>query len=254
MGSEKTIRRTKRNAAAEKAHRQREERLRLARKREERQKYWAQHRKQALIGLGLLVVVALLSWQAVDYFYAPEGSLRVFHGALIGARENWVVANTGTADAPRYYQIAAFDAPAGYTLDAGYSVAEDLSQSLYYNADDSSRPVQNLFLSGAGTATAAEQMSRIASMNYYQTLTDPVDTELCGMHVCYAYGVRPKEDGATTGKATLLAYVDTPRGITLVVMLTTGDAALAALPGEAPLTAELETLLPLITLEPDTGV
>ena len=116
----------------------------------------ANKKKAALIAAAAVLVLVLV-WLGCKWFVGPDGSVPYFFGTLVGKQGNWLVINTAPdGEEPRYYHLADFDIPAGYTRD-DYSVFKDgIQQDFFCIANDESHVVQDVYISAAKNLSAAE--------------------------------------------------------------------------------------------------
>lgn len=235
---------------------QRREHVSVRKKKEEelklqkRQAFYAAHKKQIFIGVVAAVLVIALGWMAIDYFYTPGGSIRMFMGKLIGVEDSWIVRNLGTTKHPLYFKFGQVDAPEGYTLDADYSVTSDKSeQSFYYNADDESAAVQSVYYAGVKEKTSQEMLDTVMNSGMYASLSEAKETEIAGMKVHYVYAqMNPDSTDASVFSALLIMYADTVKDSCVLINCTSGHLTQDQLPDEAAMLAEAEKLVACLKL------
>ena len=111
----------------------------IRKKKEEEQKlqkrraFYQKHKKQLLAGGAALLALIVGVWLAVDYFYAPAGSLRMFMGNLVGVEQDWLVRNLGTSRSPRYYKFGEFTPLEGYAdQSADNNFSSDKKEQSFY--------------------------------------------------------------------------------------------------------------------------
>ena len=127
----------KSNYAAREAHRKNVEQAKYKAQAAKRKAFWEKYKRYVIIGVPALIVLIIGIWLICKATIGPGGSIPNFFGHLRGVEENWIVANQGTDNAPRYYKMGEYNAPEGYTRDPDYNVSSDkLSQNFYYTADD----------------------------------------------------------------------------------------------------------------------
>lgn len=79
------------------------------------------------------VILLIIIWYNAIY---DDGSLKVKNNAIVGAEENWLVAELDGGKNSDYYHIANLDAPAGYTaVDNGLGGSSLRTEFSYENAD-----------------------------------------------------------------------------------------------------------------------
>lgn len=215
-----------------------------------------------LIGVAALIVVIVAINLISSFISGPNGSLPQWFGTLRTVEDDWIVANTGTSSKPTYYKLGEYAAPEGYVLDEGYNGSTDkLNQNQYYNAADETAPVTSLYVSGVKNMSAEAQLNTI--LNYYGENTGAQQANIAGFDVHYSYIVMdttvdqtdaegnvietPEEE--KTGASFLCAYIDTVQNSSILVMLNTAEGPKADVVAEDVLMAELERVLPNLTLE-----
>lgn len=228
----------------------------VRKKKEEEQKlqkrraFYQKHKKQLIVGITALVVLIVGGWLAVDYFYAPAGSLRMFMGNLVGVEQDWLVRNMGTSRSPRYYKFGEFTPLEGYTdksAENNFS-SDKKEQSFYYAAEDENAPVQSVYVSGVKEKTGAEMIETLRASGTYEEMGETRTGELAGVPVQYLYAIQANTEPADTYTAALIIYADTVQDSSVLVNIFSGKAAKDALPDEAALTAEAEEILSHLTL------
>ena len=253
MGKKKKI-----NYRAEQARRKNAEKAEQKRKAAERRELWNKHGKQIIIIAVAAVAALVLIWLGCKWFIGPGGSIPNFFGTLRGVESDWVVANTGTTSKPRYYKMAEFSTPEGYTLDPEYDLSSDkLAQTLYFTADDENALVQTIYVSGVTGYTAADQLTRVLDYGFFKDASEAIAGTLGGHEVQYAYMLCPtdtdeesaeKPDTERNGYASVCIYVDSVQDSCVLVMLNSATATLAEAPSREALVAEAEALLSHLTL------
>ena len=253
MGKKKKL-----NYRAEQARRKNAEKAEQKRKAAERRELWNKHGKQMIIIAIAAAAALVLIWLGCKWFIGPGGSIPNFFGTLRGVESDWVVANTGTSSKPRYYKMAEFSTPEGYTLDPEYDLSSDkLAQTLYFTADDENALVQTIYVSGVTGYTAADQLTRVLDYGFFKDASEAIAGTLGGHEVQYAYMLCPtdtdeesaeKPDTERNGYASVCIYVDSVQGSCVLVMLNSATATLAEAPSREALVAEAEALLSHLTL------
>lgn len=235
---------------------QRREHVSVRRKKEEqlklkkRQDFYAAHKKQIITGIIAVVVAIVLIWVGVDYFYTPGGSIRMFMGNLIGVEENWLVRNMGTTKKPMFFKFGEVDAPEGYTLDAEYNVSsEDREQSFYYNADDETATIQNVYFAGVKEKTGAEMIETVISSGMYASMSEGKTTEIAGMPIQYVYAtMNPDSADDTIFSSLLIMYADTVKDSSVLINCTSFRGTEDEIPGEEAMLAAAESLVSCLKL------
>ena len=253
MGKKKKI-----NYRAEQARRRNAEKAEQRRKTAERRELWDKHGKQIIIIAVAAVAAIVLIWLGCKWFIGPDGSIPNFFGTLRGVESDWIVTNTGTTSKPRYYKMAEFADPEGYTLDPEYNISSDrLVQTRAYRANDESAPVQLVYVSGVKGYTASEQLERLQGYSFFTETSGAVSGTLGGQEVQYIYMLCPTnadEESADKpaterdGYASLCVYADSVQDSCVVVMLNSGTATLAEAPSMESMLEEADRLVAGLTL------
>ena len=235
---------------------QRREHVSVRKKKEEelklqkRRAFYAVHKKRIFTGVIAAVLAIALGWMAVDYFYTPGGSIRMFMGKLIGVEDNWIVRNMGTTKNPLYFKLGQVDAPEGYTLDADYNVASDkIEQSFYYNADDENAVVQSVYYAGVKDKTGEQMLETVTGSGMYTSVTEARETEIAGMKARYVYAqMNPDSTDTSVFSALLIMYVDTVKDSCVLINCSSGHLTQEQLPDEAAMLTEAEKLVACLKL------
>lgn len=244
------------------AHKRNQQKIADAKAKQRNKEFIEQYGKQILIGVAALIVVIVAIWLGCKWFVGPGGSIPNWFGTLRNVEENWIVTNTGTTSKPKYFKLAEFEAPEGYTLDPEYNGSTDtLNMTQYYNADDETAPVSAMYVSGVRNVTAEGQLNSILA--YYPENTGAKQATIAGHDVHYAYiitdttvdqtdeagNVLPTPEEEKTGASFLCMYVDSVQDSCVLVMLNTAEALKSEVVTEEVLLAEAEKFLPLLTVE-----
>ncbi len=228
----------------------------IRKKKEEEQKlqkrraFYQKHKKQLIAGGAALLALIVGVWLAVDYFYAPAGSLRMFMGNLVGVEQDWLVRNLGTSRSPRYYKFGEFTPLEGYadqSADNNFS-SDKKEQSFYYAAEDEAATVQRVYVSGVKEKTGEEMIETLLTSGTYTETGEAKTGALAGIPVRYLYTIQENTEPAGTYTAALVVYADTVQHSSVLVNLFSGKAAKDALPGEDAMVAEAEEILAHLTL------
>ena len=253
MGKKKKV-----NYRAEQARRRNAEKAEQRRKTAERRELWDKHGKQIIIIAAAAVAAIVLIWLGCKWFIGPDGSIPNFFGTLRGVESDWIVTNTGTTSRPRYYKMAEFASPEGYTLDPEYNAPSDSRvQTLAFRANDEGAPVQLVYVSGVKGYTASEQLERLQGYSFFTESSGAISGTLGGQEVQYIYMLCPtdadaesadKPDTERNGYASFCVYADSVLGSCVLVMLNSATATLAEAPSMETMLAEADRLVAGLTL------
>ena len=227
--------------------RARERKKREAQAQKERE-LWLKVRKPLLIAAAV-IVAALVAWAIFSALYVPANGVRVSGGSTVGTETNWLVANLGTTSKPSYYHLGNMDDPEGYTLDPDYSVNSDANvQTRFYNADDASAVVQQIYASGVANYTAQAMAERVIGYGMFTTSEGPTSGTIAGTDVVWVYGkLQSTDDSGNSiegvGTSTLYVYTDTIKGSSLVLSLTSAEGSLDNVPTAEELVAAAEPIV-----------
>ena len=235
---------------------QRREHVSVRKKREEEQKlakrreFYQQHKKQLWTGVIAAAAAIVLIWLAVDFFYCPGGSMRMFLGRLMDVEENAIIRNLGSTKSPLYFNLGSFDAPEGYTSDPDYNPPSDENEhNFYYYTDDTDRVIHDVFVSGVKDKTSAEMAETIANSGMYSSLSEKRTAEIAGHQVTYLYAQgNPSSEDSSVYYAVLIMYVDTVKDCSILINCTSHRGALEELPAEEAMVAEAEAILANLTV------
>ncbi|MBE5781768.1 MAG: hypothetical protein E7329_00470 [Clostridiales bacterium] len=217
----------------------------------QRRAFYAKHRKQILIGIAALVLVIVLGSLAWDYFYAPNGSMRVFMGNLIGAEETDIIKDLGTSSKPRYYKLGAMETPEGYEEgDYGLTTtAVSFDQKFYFVATDEAKTINNVYIAGVPNKTGAQMMEVLASNEMYAMQTEARTAEIAGHPVTYLYAQNmPNSEDETIYYSSLVIYADTIQNSSVLINCSSAHAPLDQVPTEEAMLAEVEGILSCLTI------
>lgn len=235
---------------------QHREHVSVRKKREEeqklqkRQEFYAAHKKQMIAGVVAAIVAVVLIWAAVDYFYTPGGSIRMFMGKLIGVEDSWIVRNLGTTKHPLYFKFGEVETPEGYTLDADYSVSSDKTeQSFYFNADDENAVIQSVYYAGVKEKTSQEMLETVRTSGIYTSVTETKEVQLGGVPMHYVYAqMNPDSNDASVFSAMLLMYADTVKDSCVLMNCNSAHLPQEQLPSEEEMLAAAERLAACLKL------
>ena len=245
------------NYRAEQARKRNEEQAEMNRKAKARKEFWEKYRKHIIIG-AIALVVAILLFNFISMIAGGvDGQLPHWFGNLTATVEpNWIVTDLNDAKTgmPRYYKLAEFDTPEGFTLNESFTASPDAQgQALYFEADSDTSPIAYIYVSGVSNKTASEQAAAAASYGYYKNTTQAL-IEMGGRQVHYAYyqfESSSEEEAIATGTSGLNLYVDTVNGSCVVISMNSPTRELGRLPSEEELLALAEQYLALLTLPND---
>ena len=218
-----------------------------------RRAFYREHKKQLIIAAiaAVLLIVAIVL--AVDYFYAPGGSMRIFMGNLLGVQENSVIRNLGTTRSPRYYTFGTFDAPEGYTSDPSFYQASDTKeQNFYYVADDENAVIENIYVTGVKNRTGESMVEEVGGSGMYAFMSEKRTAEIAGNTYNYLYALSNNSDDDSIFWATLIMYVDTVQDSSILVNLSSPRGAENEVPDEGTMLQAAEPILAGVKV-PATG-
>lgn len=252
------------NGAAQRAHQRNVERAQYRAKAEKRKAFFDKYRKQFLIGIPSAIVLIIAIVLICKATIGPGGSIPNFFGHLQGVGNDWIVANTGTSSDPRYYKMATFTAPEGYTLDPEYHVASDkLARTAYCNADDEETPVQTIYVTGVPGHTASEMADTVLSYGLYGADAVKHEGTLGGQDAVWlmgkinddqealeaasaaaANGEEVEEPELVIGHEQMTIYVDSGQGgCVLVYLNSTASTPVENIPSDESFLEAAETIL-----------
>ncbi|MBQ7865895.1 MAG: hypothetical protein IJ350_05935 [Clostridia bacterium] len=222
-----------------------------ARKLAERQAKYQQNKKKIWTAVIAAAVALVLIIIAVDFFYTPNGSMRVFFGQLMGAKDNALI---GQMDNDLYYTFGYMDTPEGYTPEEFilYSNSSPTAeQDFYYVAEDESKAINNIYVTSVEGTTAPAMLETILGYTTYDTMTEAKTATVGGHEVHYIYAQDTSESEATMGQcfSLLIMYVDTIQESCILVNTTSPYvASMEEVPTEETLLAEAEAILAKLSL------
>lgn len=244
----------KRNYRAEAAHRRNVEQAKIRQEAAKRKAFWDAHGKQVIIAAVCAVAVILVIWLGCKWFVGPGGSIPNWFGTLRGVEEDWIVQNLGDSRSPRYYKMAEYQAPEGYTRDMDYSISSDtLNQVMYFTADDENAVIESVYVGGVKNKTAADQVATLSTNGMFENVSETTVANMGGHEVHYVYLVTNTSPEGTpeeeyTGKASLCMYVDTVQSSSVLMMLYSQEAPLAEVTASDVMLAEAEPFVSLLTI------
>ncbi|MBR6668455.1 MAG: hypothetical protein IKL25_08875 [Clostridia bacterium] len=257
MSNQKNFRSEESRRNYQKAERQRardrKAKERYVQRRAQREKLAAwlkQHSKKLIIAAAVIAVLILL-WQVVPIITGVAGSIPNYFGTLHGTEENWLIINTAPdKDDPRYYHLADFDIPAGYTRD-DYSVFKDgVQQDFFCIADSADVTVQDVYVTAARDIVAAEYPYKILSYNLHWQAGEPHAVTVNGMEGYCIFLISNEIEGSGEGMGIsyLSYYFDTDKGACVIATFRSATMPYGELPDEATMIAAAEPILSGLTL------
>lgn len=213
-----------------------------------RRAFYEAHRKGVMIGCIAAAVAVVIGILAFDYFYTPGGSMRLFLGNLLGAEENAIIREVKDG---RYYTLGYMDVPDGYAVEEYESIADEAHAQYRYLVDQTGeKAIHSVYVSGVKNNTGEKMVSTLAAAGYYTVTGEPGKATIGGHEVNYLYTQNAEtQEEDSTYFASLIAYVDTVQGCTVLLSCNTPEGmAQEDLPDEAAMLASLEDVLPCLTI------
>lgn len=212
-----------------------------AKKLAQRKAFYEKHRKLILTSAIALVAAIVVISLAVDFFYTPNGSMRMFMGNLMGVEETDIIRNLGTTKAPLYYKLASLQPVEGYAEDEQtFPPSDTKEQNFYLHAEDETKIIQDAYIVGVKNTSAA-MLETVRTSGLYTSMTDIKYTEINGNKVSYLYVQgNPSDEDKSVFYATLVMYVDTIHDSCVLLNLSSAKVAQEELPTEEAMLAEAE--------------
>ncbi|MBE5803045.1 MAG: hypothetical protein E7316_00860 [Clostridiales bacterium] len=246
---------------AQQAHKRNQQKIADAKAKQKQKEFIEKYGKQVLIGVVAVVLVIAAIWM-FGGLIRTDGSLPIMFGKLQNVEEDWIIANLNTTDKPRYYKMAEYTAPEGYTLsDEDDLFSDERVQTQTYVANDENAVVQEMFVSGVRNITAENQVNTV--LGYYTTKSEAKRATIAGYDVHYGYisyettpvtyddqGIVvdvPEEE--KTGRSGLCMYIDGIKDSCVLVMLYGKNGPLAEVTTMEALEAEMEKFLTPLVVE-----
>ncbi|MBR2718202.1 MAG: hypothetical protein IKB78_02760 [Clostridia bacterium] len=244
------------------AHQRNQQKIADAKAKQKEKEFIQKYGLKILIGVVALIVAIVAISLTVSFFRGPGGSIPQWFGTLRNVEEDWIIANTGTTSKPKYFKLAEYTAPEGYTLDPDYgSYTEELVQTQYYDANDDAAVVDAVYVAGVKNTSAADQLAAV--MTYYPENAGAKQATIAGHDVHYTYitqdttPAQTDEEGNAievpeeehVGTSMLVMYEDSVQNSCVLLMLQTDVGPKADIVAEDVLVAEAEKFLPLLTVE-----
>jgi len=246
----------KRDYRAEAAHRKNVEQAQYLKQAAKRKAFWNAHKKQILIGGAAVILAAILIWLGCKFFVGPGGSIPNWFGTLRGVEENWIVQNLGSGNSDaRYYKLAEYDQPEGYTLDPEYKISADkLNKSRYFEADSEDKLIQTVYVGGVKNMTGAAQVEYLKGAGLFENIGEETTATLGGYDVNYMYTVTDdtpdvEDEASKEGYASLCVYVDTVQNTSVMLMMNSAHVPLAEVPSCEDMLAQADSLVALLKVE-----
>ncbi|MBQ8554374.1 MAG: hypothetical protein IJ438_00740 [Clostridia bacterium] len=268
------------------ARRRNQEKAKAAEQAAKEREFWKAHGKQIAIGAVCVIVAILIIWLGLKWFRGPGGSIPNWFGTLRNTEENWIIKNTGSSSSPKYFHLADFDAPEGYTPENFSYTTDDLEQDQYYVTNDETATVESLYVTGIANNDAASMAANLVMYaTMYDTQTEAKQTTIGDYDVHYAYVVYDQTETAETTETTetadaadttedtetsetgdaaeetaevaetetiayssLSMYIDAPADSSVLVLLNSHVVPTAEVPTEEQLLAEAEAILANLTI------
>ncbi|MBQ8202603.1 MAG: hypothetical protein IJZ74_12635 [Clostridia bacterium] len=234
------------NYRAEQARKRNLEKAENSRKAAAQKAWWGKNGKTVIIAAAAAVVVIAAVWLLCSYNIGPGGSIPNFFGRLIGVEENWIVGNAAAdGETPRYYKLAAYDAPEGYTA-VEYNVHNDeLVQDMRFKDESGEKLVSDFFLSHVQGRTPEDQLANLTVYISSLKNSGALKGTIAGMEADYLYLVSDENtiDQPGMSAATLAIYYKTPYDAIVSVNLNSKVTPAAEVPTMEQMLAEAEVLL-----------
>lgn len=222
-----------------------------ARKLAERQAKYQQNKKKIWTTVAAVVAAVILLTIAVDFFYTPNGSMRVFFGQLMGVKDNAIV---GKAKDGNFYTYGYMNKPEGYTEQPFIIYADGTTradQDFYYVADDENNIIKSIYVTSVEDKTAEEMLTSLLGYTNYDFMSEAKQATVSGHDIHYIYAQDTSETEETMGQVySLLAmYINTAHDGCLLVSATAPFAPSAEeVATEEALMAAMEPILGHLTL------
>ena len=176
--------------------------------------------------------------------------VRAVTDPLKGKQDNWLIIDVSAGSNPNYQHLADFEIPAGYTRD-DYSLYKDgVQQDFFCIADDETRTVQDVYITGAKGIVASEYPATVLAYGIHKEAGEPRKLTINGTE-CYAlYLISDESEWSGDGMAIahLSFYFDTGKSACVSASFRSGTMPFDQLPDEAAMLAEAEAILTGLTL------
>lgn len=207
--------------------------------------------RKALITAISIVAAIILMWLGCKLLIGPGGSIPNFFGTLVGVQDNWLVINTAeNGETPRYRHLADFEVPAGYQLSDYSAFDDELMQDFYCTPIEEGGVICDAYIAGAANMTGAEYIPTLLAYQMHLQSGEPAQATIAGKEANYIYLVFDEGDTDGEGMAysCLCIYMDTDKDACVSAMISSYTQPLEAVPDEAALLREAETILSGLTL------
>ena len=220
-----------------------------------RREFYQAHKKPIITAIIAAAVAIVLLIVAIDFFWTPGGSMRVFMGKLMGAKENAIIREIKDG---RFYTLANMDQPEGYAAEE-YDLAATMekgAQYRYFVDQTGEKAVTSVYVTGVKGRTSEDMINTLASNSYYEINGGAKTAEIAGHTDRYLYAQNNVNTPTTEDEvlpdeyfATLIAYVDTIQDSCVLVSCNSVEGIpQAELPTEEAMVAELEAIMDCLTV------
>lgn len=196
--------------------------------------------KAAVIAAALVLMIAAL-WLGVKAVTNP----------LAGKQDNWLILDvSSSSNDPSYRHLADFEIPEGYTRD-DYSLYKDgVQQDFFCIADDETRVVQDVYVSGAKGIVAADYPAAVLAYGIHKEAGEPRMLTINGQVCSAIYLVSDESEWSGEGMAIahMSFYFDAGANACVSATFRSGTMPFEQLPDEAAMLAEAEAILAGLTL------
>lgn len=196
-------------------------------------------KKSAVIALAAIAVIVLV-WLGCKAAFDP----------LRGKQDNWLILDVSASSSPNYQHLADFTIPAGYTRD-DYSLYKDgIQQDFFIIADDESRAVQDVYVTGAKGISAAAYPTVVLNYGLHKEAGEPRTLTIGGQECTAVYLI--SDESPWSGEGMAIAhmgfYFETGKNACVSATFRSGTMPFEQLPDEATMLAEAEAILSGLTL------
>ncbi len=200
---------------------------------------------------------------------AFDGHLNVVDGVVQTAGDNWIVANAGTTQKPRYFKVGEAGEVEGFARSLDDSSTVDKNVKAYtYTPDDAASPIKVTVMAGADTY---DRLPATLQSNFAQFMPDATMGEISQDDVAgkrarsfsYTFNyptsglaaeATPAPDAATESQSmthTKAAYtfLEAGHGRSVMLSATASDTDEAKLPGEDALKDAIARVAARVTID-----
>jgi len=216
-------------------------------KQAQRRAFYQKYKKQIWIGAAAAVAAVLLIALAIDFFYVPAGALRTVMGKVQGVQPNSIVREMDG----NYYEMGKMDPPAGFhPAEFGVEMTKnEQDQNLYFENEDASSPINNVYVSGVTKRTGTEMLEMLQTSYNYDVQTEPKAADIAGHKVNYMYVQCPTDSNNPTEYfAALIMYVDTLHDSSVMLRCSSAYLPLEELPAEEEMLSQTEGIFSALKL------